>query len=95
MAVSEVIPLSKPGILAKVPGWLMDQEGPLALRPSALPGILPSFLRFVASARHSKIVSIAQAMATLTRDVYADYAPLLEMCDDKALLGETPCSRSV
>jgi len=90
MAVSEVIPLSKPGILAKVPGWLMDQEGPLALRPSALPGILPWFLRFVASARHSKIVSIAQAMATLTRDVYADYAPLLEMCDDKALLGERP-----
>ncbi|MCO8649098.1 FAD-dependent oxidoreductase, partial [Burkholderia multivorans] len=49
MAVSEVIPLSKPGILKKVPGWLLDQSGPLALRPGALPGILPWFFRFVAS----------------------------------------------
>ena len=48
MAVSEVIPLSKPGILKKIPSWLLDQKGPLALRPSALPGILPwSLLRLM------------------------------------------------
>lgn len=74
----------------KVPGWLMDQKGPLALRPSALPGILPWFFRFVVCARHSKIESIARAMATLTHDVYADYAPLLDACNDKALMGERP-----
>ncbi|WP_196479919.1 NAD(P)/FAD-dependent oxidoreductase [Burkholderia pseudomultivorans] len=90
MAVSEIIPLSKPGILKKVPGWLLDQSGPLALRPGALPGILPWFCRFVASARHAKIVSIAQAMATLTHDVYTDYAPLLDACGDRALLGQRP-----
>lgn len=90
MAVSEIIPLSKPGILMKIPGWLMDQKGPLALRPSALPGIIPWFVRFLMSARHSKIVDIARSMATLTHDVYADYAPLLEACDDKALMGERP-----
>jgi D-amino-acid dehydrogenase len=90
MAVSEIIPLSKPGILMKIPGWLMDQKGPLALRPSALPGIIPWFFRFLMCARHSKIVDIAQAMATLTHDVYADYAPLLEACDDKGLMGERP-----
>lgn len=90
MAVSEIIPLSKPGILKKVPGWLLDQSGPLALRPDALPGILPWFFRFVASARHAKIVSIAQAMATLTHDVYTDYAPLLDACGDRALLGQRP-----
>ncbi|MCO8609378.1 FAD-dependent oxidoreductase [Burkholderia multivorans] len=90
MAVSEVIPLSKPGILKKVPGWLLDQSGPLALRPGALPGILPWFFRFVASARHAKIVSIAQAMATLTHDVYTDYAPLLDACGHSALLGQHP-----
>lgn len=90
MAVSEVIPLSKPGILMKVPGWLMDQEGPLALRPRALPGILPWFLRFVLCARHSKIVDIAKAMATLTHDVYTDFAPLIDACEDKTLMGEQP-----
>lgn len=90
MAVSEVIPLSKPGILKKIPGWLLDQKGPLALRPSALPGILPWFLRFLACARHKKIVEIAQDMATLTEHVYTDYAPLLDKCADKTLLGERP-----
>ena len=90
MAVSEVIPLSKPGILMKVPGWLMDQKGPLAMRPGALPGILPWFFRFMSCARHSKIVDIAQSLSTLTRNVYADYAPLLSDCSDKALIGERP-----
>jgi D-amino-acid dehydrogenase len=90
MAVSEVIPLSKPGILKKIPGWLLDQKGPLALRPSALPGILPWFLRFVACARHSRIVDIANEMATLTHRVYEDYAPLLGRCADKSLMGERP-----
>ncbi|KWR84799.1 MULTISPECIES: FAD-binding oxidoreductase [Pseudomonas] len=90
MAVSEVIPLSKPGILMKVPGWLLDQRGPLALRPSALPGILPWFLRFVACARHSKIAEIARDMARLTHHVYEDYAPLLDACADKSLLGQRP-----
>lgn len=90
MAVSEVIPLSKPGILMKIPSWLMDQTGPLALRPSALPGIIPWFFRFLMCARHSRIVDIAQAMASLTHDVYADYAPLLDACEDKSLMGERP-----
>jgi len=90
MAVSEVIPLSKPGILKKIPGWLLDQNGPLALRPSALPGILPWFLRFLACARESRIVDISRQMATLTHHVYEDYAPLLNQCADKTLLGDRP-----
>ncbi|GHS80217.1 D-amino-acid dehydrogenase [Pseudomonas sp. PAGU 2196] len=90
LAVSEVIPLSKPGILMKIPGWLLDQKGPLALRPSALPSILPWFLRFLACARSSKINQIAQDMARLTQHVYDDYAPLLNACPDKTLLGDRP-----
>jgi D-amino-acid dehydrogenase len=90
MAVSEIIPLSKPGILMKIPGWLMDRTGPLALRPGALPGMVPWFLRFLTCARHAKIVEIAEALATLTHDVYADYAPLLDACDEPSLMGENP-----
>lgn len=90
MAVSEVIPLSKPGILKRIPGWLLDQTGPLALRPAALPAMLPWFLRFVANARHSRIDAIAHAMATLTHQVYPDFATLLAMCPDKTLLGQRP-----
>lgn len=90
MAVSEIIPLSKPGILKRIPGWLMDQTGPLALRPAAVPAILPWFLRFVANARQSRIDAIAHQMATLTREVYPDFALLLSLCPDKNLLGQRP-----
>ncbi|HKR47715.1 MAG TPA: FAD-dependent oxidoreductase [Paraburkholderia sp.] len=90
ISVGEIIPLSKPGILLKVPGWLMDQTGPLALRPSAMPGIIPWFFRFLACARHSRINTIAREMASLTQDVFADYAPLLGACEDKALVGQRP-----
>ncbi|MCL2896560.1 NAD(P)/FAD-dependent oxidoreductase [Brenneria tiliae] len=90
MAVSEIIPLSKPGILKRIPGWLLDQKSPLALRPSALPTVFPWFLRFVSNARHSRIGAIAHAMSTLSHQVYQDYTPLLAECEQKNLLGEYP-----
>ena len=37
MALSEIVPLAKPGVLKKLPGWLLNPEGPLAVRPSHLP----------------------------------------------------------
>jgi len=90
MAVSEVIPLSKMGILKKIPSWLMDQTGPLALRPSAFPQIIPWFMRFVNCARQSRIHDIANALASLTHQVYQDYQPLIDECQDKNLLGKEP-----
>jgi D-amino-acid dehydrogenase len=90
ISVGEIIPLSKPGALMKVPRWLLDQTGPLALRPGALPGIIPWLLRFVACARHGVLVDIAESLASLTRDTFVDYAPLLDACDDKALLCQRP-----
>ncbi|UYG08999.1 NAD(P)/FAD-dependent oxidoreductase [Halomonas sp. M4R1S46] len=90
MAVSEIIPLSKPGIIKKVPGWILDQKGPLALRPAAVPKLMPWMLRFMANARRSRIDQIAEELATLTAKAYEDYQPLLEKCDDKELIGSTP-----
>jgi len=90
MAVGEVVPLSKPGILRKVPGWLLDSTGPLALRPSALPGIFPWFMRFVACARPTRIRQIATELASLTQHAYDDYAPLLAACTQPNWFGEYP-----
>jgi len=90
MAISEVVPLSKKGILMKVPGWLMDQQGPLALRPTAFPSIVPWFLRFLSCAREHRIAEIATALASLTQHVYEDYDVLLADCPDKDLIGTRP-----
>lgn len=90
IAVSEIIPQSKPDIIKKVPGWLLDQKGPLALRPAALPGLLPWMLRFVTHARRSRINTIAHELASLTQRAFQDYAPLLENCRRDDLIGQHP-----
>lgn len=90
MAISEIIPLSKPGIIKKVPGWMLDQKGPLALRPAAVPQLATWMLRFLANARRSRIDRIAEELATLTATAYDDYRLLLDNCEDKELLGSTP-----
>jgi len=90
IAVSEIIPQSKPDIIRKVPGWLLDQKGPLALRPAALPGLLPWMLRFVSHARRYRINTIAHELASLTSRAFEDYAPLLENCRRDDLIGQHP-----
>ncbi|MEK8025939.1 NAD(P)/FAD-dependent oxidoreductase [Pseudaquabacterium rugosum] len=90
ISVGEIIPLSKPAIIQAAPGWLMDQTGPLAMRVGALPGILPWFLRFASNARKPRIHEISAALASLTRHVFADYAPLIEAAGDSRLIGQRP-----
>ena len=46
IAPGGVMPLSRPGVLRKVPGWLADPLGPLSVQWSALVEIFPWFLRF-------------------------------------------------
>lgn len=90
LAVSEVFPLSKPSMLKRIPPALFNRDGPLAIKASAFPGILPWAIHFFAHARASKIAATAEAMATLTRHVYRDYQILLDACNDKNLIGQRP-----
>lgn len=45
-AFSDVLPMSAKGMLAKVPGWLLDPLGPLTIPPAYFPTILPWLVRF-------------------------------------------------
>jgi D-amino-acid dehydrogenase len=71
------IPLAMPGILRKVPSWLLDPDGPLVVRPSYLLKALPWLVRFIATARHAKVEQIADALSFLHQGVFAAYAPIL------------------
>ena len=77
LAVGEVVPISKPGTLAKVPGWLMDPKGPLHIRPGALLPQLPWLLRFLLAGRASRVKAIANGMAPLLRRAEQDWQALL------------------
>ena len=77
IAVTEVVPAAVPGVFRRVPGWLFDPLGPLALRPAHAPRMLPWLLSFARVARPAETARIAAALAALLGRVYSDLAPVL------------------
>lgn len=77
IAVTEFMPASRPGIWAQMPGWLLDPEGPVRIRPSYMPKLIPWFLRFISASRPSRLPELEAAGAVLCRRVYEDLDALL------------------
>ncbi len=80
------VPLAMPGIIKKIPSWLMDPGGPLVVRPSYLLRAAPWLLRFVATARHERVERIADALKALHEGVYEAYAPILSQLEPNELV---------
>ena len=63
---SSVIPMASPGLWKKVPGYLADPLGPLAIRWSYLPRLWPWLRRFVmAGSTPAKVAAIGRALRPL------------------------------
>ena len=76
---SSVIPMSSPGLWKKVPGYLRDPLGPLAIRWSYLPRLLPWLRRFVAAgSTPEKVAAIGRALQPLLADAPAHHRALAE-----------------
>ncbi|MEQ1943695.1 FAD-binding oxidoreductase [Mesorhizobium sp. VNQ89] len=62
-AFSDVLPLAHKGMMKNLPRWLADPLGPLSIRPSYLPKLLPWLWRFwrASSPRHFEASLAAQA----------------------------------
>lgn len=72
-----VVPPALPGAWRKVPGWLADPLGPLALRWRHLPRALPWLLRYLASGwTEARVQRTADALRTLLADAPALHARL-------------------
>ena len=78
IAVTEVAPVAVPGLFRRVPGWLLDPLGPLALRPAHAPRMLPWLMALAAATRPGRVESAAAALAALLGRVYADLCPVLD-----------------
>lgn len=72
------VPQALPGVLSKVPGYLSDPLGPLAIRPAHFLKVLPWFLRLVAASRLSRVEQIADALRPLLQQTFDAYAPLVQ-----------------
>ncbi len=71
------VPQALPGALFKVPGYLSDPLGPLAIRPGHFLKALPWFLRLAAASRLSRVEQIADALRPLLKQTFDAYMPLV------------------
>jgi D-amino-acid dehydrogenase len=96
-AFSDVLPLASPGIMRKAPKWLLDPLGPLSIRPSYLPAILPWLLRFWRAswpdrARHSMLAQVAMMrLAEREMESLVDAAGLSRMIRSDGVLELYEC----
>ena len=77
LSPSAMVPMALPGMLGKVPQWLSDPLGPLAVRWSYLPQALPWLLRWIAESRQERVEVASAALAALNRDTIDGYRELL------------------
>ena len=75
---SSVVPMSMPGVLAKVPQWLMDPAGPLSIRLGYLPRLVPWLYRFIRAGRPDLVREQARALRTLLAPSVEMYRALAE-----------------
>lgn len=76
IALPEITPLARPGIVTAVPGWLFDPLGPLALRPRDLPALAPFLRAFIAASKPKRVRHGTAALATLMKTAIADHEEL-------------------
>jgi D-amino-acid dehydrogenase len=72
----EISPLARPGILAKVPGWLMDPLGPLTIRACDVPSLTPFLTRFVYNARPGQVARATAALGFIMKTALIDHQEL-------------------
>lgn len=71
-----VVPLSMPGIAAKVPGMLLDPHGPLSIRRSHLLPMIPWLWKFWRASRPDTVRHISAALKPLVRTSLTAYQAL-------------------
>ena len=83
------VPFSMPDLLWRVPSFLADPLGPLAVRWAYLPQALPWLLRFLAAGRPLRVREVSRAMAALHTPCFDAYAPLLKAAGAEDLIRRT------
>lgn len=91
IAVTEFMPASRPSVWRQIPGWMLDPEGPVRVKPSYMPKLVPWFLRFIAASRPSKLKGLEAQGAALCARVYDDLLPMLREAGLEGELTEEGC----
>ncbi|WP_299847845.1 FAD-dependent oxidoreductase [uncultured Paracoccus sp.] len=91
IAVTEFMPASRPSVWRQIPGWTLDPEGPVRVRPAYMPRLIPWFARFVAASRPSRLRALEAQGAALCARVHQDLGALLRETGLEGELTEEGC----
>lgn len=78
LSPASCVPMALPGVIGKLPGWLRDPMGPVAVRWAHLPAMLPWFLHFRKASRIENVQANADALRRLLSQTFDAYAPLVK-----------------
>ena len=81
-----VVPYLIPGVLKELPGWLLDPEGPLCVRPGSLFRVLPWLLAAAKASTSDAAMKTSRAMHELHRGTFEAYDALTRGTDAAALI---------
>lgn len=91
IAVTEFMPASRPSVWRQIPGWMLDPEGPVRVRPAYMPRLLPWFLRFIAASRPSRLRELEAQGAALSARALDDTLALLRDIGLEDQISEEGC----
>ncbi|MBF5007646.1 NAD(P)/FAD-dependent oxidoreductase [Diaphorobacter caeni] len=77
ISTGSCIPISLPGMLWQVPRWLLDPDGPLALRPAYALKALPWVLQWLRASSTARVTRASAALNALHSPALSRYQELL------------------
>ena len=86
LARSSFIPLSSPSTLLQAPSWLLKPNGPLCVRWSYLPKIIPWLFSYIKAGFKKDLVERGEAVHRLTDESVSLYMALAKEADCESLV---------
>ncbi|WP_342643326.1 NAD(P)/FAD-dependent oxidoreductase [Rhodoligotrophos ferricapiens] len=88
MPRNHAFPMAMPGIAWKVPSYLADPQGPLAIRWRSLPRLTPFLARFVRSSMRDRFLPILDQLSVMMQQSHAEWTRLIEDAGLEPLVSE-------
>ena len=77
LSADTVVPIALPGMLPKVPSWLLDPLGPLSVRPAYFPKAMPWLMKWIAAGRWPNVEKISDSLREIHKDSFNCWKELL------------------
>lgn len=87
IATTMVLPLAMPGLFKKYVNYYLDPEGPVSLRWSHMPAMLPFLYQFLRNCRPERVKHCTEALAAFMPPAYEAWKPLFADAKLEHLVG--------